>query len=228
MKVLVVEDDKTIADGLHYSLTSEGYEVFICENKQMALATIRQQRFDIYLLDLTLPDGSGYEVCEYIKDNQQAPVIFLTACDDEINVVRGLDMGADDYITKPFRIRELISRMKSALKHYTKSYASNDVVKVGNIVVNTKQAKVYKGIEEVVLTALEYRLLLTFLNNKGQVLTRNQLLEGIWDLDGSFINDNTLSVYIKRLRDKLEDSNQNFKVIETVRGLGYRMGGNHD
>ncbi|WP_028594307.1 response regulator transcription factor [Paenibacillus assamensis] len=228
MKVLVVEDDKTIADGLHYSLTSEGYEVLICENKQMALETIRLQRIDIYLLDLTLPDGSGYEVCEYIKDNQEAPVIFLTACDDEINVVRGLDMGADDYITKPFRIRELISRMKSALKHYTKVYASHDVVKVGNIIVNTKQAKVYKGTEEVVLTALEYRLLLTFMNNKGQVLTRNQLLEGIWDVDGSFINDNTLSVYIKRLRDKLEGSNQNTKVIETVRGLGYRMGGSHD
>lgn len=227
MKVLVVEDDKTIADGLHYSLYSEGYEISICENKQKALDTIRQKSFDIYLLDLTLPDGSGYEICEYVKENQNAPVIFLTACDDEINVVRGLDMGADDYITKPFRIRELISRMKSSLKHYQKELSSTDIMKIGNIAVNTKLAKVYKGTEEVVLTSLEYRMLLAFINNKGQVLSRNQLLEGIWDLEGNFINNNTLSVYIKRLREKLEDDSQNPKIIETVRGLGYRMGGSH-
>ncbi|MGG4450147.1 response regulator transcription factor [Brevibacillus sp. HB1.4B] len=227
MKVLVVEDDKTIADGLHYSLSSEGYEVVLCEGKQTAIETIKQQRFDIYLLDLTLPDGNGYEICEYVKENQEAPVIFLTACDDEINVVRGLDMGADDYITKPFRIRELISRMKSSLRHYQKDHTPTDNVKIGNVVVNTKLAKVYKGTEEVMLTALEYRLLLAFINNRGQVLSRNQLLEGIWDLDGNFINDNTLSVYIKRLREKLEDDSQNPKVIETVRGLGYRMSGSH-
>ncbi|EGL18182.1 MULTISPECIES: response regulator transcription factor [unclassified Paenibacillus] len=227
MKVLIVEDDKTIADGLHYSLYSEGYEVSICENKQKALDIIRQKSFDIYLLDLTLPDGSGYEICEYVKENQNAPVIFLTACDEEIHVVRGLDMGADDYITKPFRIRELISRMKSSLKHYQKELSSTDIMKIGNIAVNTKLAKVYKGTEEVVLTSLEYRMLLTFINNKGQVLSRNQLLEGIWDLEGNFINNNTLSVYIKRLREKLEDDSQNPKIIETVRGLGYRMGGRH-
>ncbi|MFF2528380.1 response regulator transcription factor [Brevibacillus sp. NPDC058079] len=227
MKVLVVEDDKTIADGLHYSLSSEGYEVVLCEGKQTAIETIKQQRFDIYLLDLTLPDGNGYEICEYVKENQDAPVIFLTACDDEINVVRGLDMGADDYITKPFRIRELISRMKSSLRYYQKEPNPTDKVKIGNVVVNTKLAKVYKGTEEVMLTALEYRLLLAFINSRGQVLSRNQLLEGIWDLDGNFINDNTLSVYIKRLREKLEDDSQNPKVIETVRGLGYRMSGNH-
>ncbi|MFF0831181.1 response regulator transcription factor [Brevibacillus sp. NPDC003359] len=227
MKVLVVEDDKTIADGLHYSLSSEGYEVVLCEGKQTAIETIKQQRFDIYLLDLTLPDGNGYEICEYVKENQDAPVIFLTACDDEINVVRGLDMGADDYITKPFRIRELISRMKSSLRHYQKDHTPTDKVKIGDVVVNTKLAKVYKGTEEVMLTALEYRLLLAFINNRGQVLSRNQLLEGIWDLDGNFINDNTLSVYIKRLREKLEDDSQNPKVIETVRGLGYRMCGSH-
>lgn len=227
MKVLVVEDDKTIAEGLHYSLSSEGYEVVLCEGKHTAIETIKQQRFDIYLLDLTLPDGNGYEICEYVKENQEAPVIFLTACDDEINVVRGLDMGADDYITKPFRIRELISRMKSSLRHYQKEPNPTDKVKIGNVVVNTKLAKVYKGTEEVMLTALEYRLLLAFINNRGQVLSRNQLLEGIWDLDGNFINDNTLSVYIKRLREKLEDDSQNPKVIETVRGLGYRMSGSH-
>lgn len=226
MNVLVVEDDQTIAEGLRYSLAGDGYEVSICENKADALDVIRRQNFDIYLLDLTLPDGNGYEICEYIKTHYVAPVLFLTACDDEINVVRGLDMGADDYITKPFRIRELISRMKSALRHYQKEHPSqDDVLHIGHITLHMKKAKVYKGTEEVQLTALEYRLLLLFLNNRGQILTRNQLLESLWDVDGSFINDNTLSVYIKRLRDKLEEGSPPSQLIETVRGLGYRMSG---
>lgn len=223
MKVLIVEDDKTIAEGLRYSLISDGYEAVVCENQQTALDVIGSKKFDLYLLDLSLPDGSGYDLCKYIKAHYHAPVIFLTAFDDEVNVVRGLDMGADDYITKPFRIRELISRMKSALRHYDKP-ESSDYCTVGSLTINTKQAKVYKNESEVFLTALEYRLLLVFLNNQGQILTRNQLLGGIWDIDGSFINDNTLSVYIKRLREKLEDDSQHPVYIETVRGLGYRMG----
>ncbi|QHQ63524.1 response regulator [Anaerocolumna sedimenticola] len=223
MKILLVEDDKTIAEGLEYSLTSEGFEVTLCENKKEADKK-SGENFDLYLLDLSLPDGSGYEICRNIKEKQYAPVIFLTACDDEVNVVMGLDMGADDYITKPFRIRELISRIKAALRHYQKLDNVMDVYRLENILINTKQAKVYRNGEEVFLTSLEYRLLLVLLNNMGQVLSRNQLLEGIWDIDGDFINDNTLSVYIKRLRDKLEEDSQNPKIIVTVRGLGYRMG----
>ncbi len=223
MKILIVEDDKTIAEGLEYSLTSEGFEVTLCENKKEADRK-SGENFDLYLLDLSLPDGSGYEICRNIKEKQYAPVIFLTACDDEVNVVMGLDMGADDYITKPFRIRELISRIKAALRHYQKLDNGMDIYRLENILINTKQAKVYRNGEEVFLTSLEYRLLLVLLNNMGQVLSRNQLLEGIWDIDGDFINDNTLSVYIKRLRDKLEEDSQNPKIIVTVRGLGYRMG----
>lgn len=223
MKILIVEDDKTIAEGLEYSLTSEGYEVTLCESKKAADQKLKEE-FDLYLLDLSLPDGSGYEICKTVKKNTDAPVIFLTACDDEVNVVMGLDMGADDYITKPFRIRELISRIKAALRHYRKTDPMEDTLRVENIVINTKQAKVYRNGKEVFLTSLEYRLLLVFLNNRGQVLARNQLLEGIWDIDGNFINDNTLSVYIKRLREKLEEDSQNPKIIITVRGLGYRMG----
>ena len=223
MRVLIVEDDKTIAEGLEYSLTGEGFEVTLCENKKAADKKTGEN-FDLYLLDLSLPDGSGYEICRKIKENQNVPVIFLTACDDEVNVVMGLDMGADDYITKPFRIKELISRIKAALRHYQKIGNVTDIYRLYNIMINTKLAKVYRDGEEVFLTSLEYRLLLVFLNNMGQVLSRNQLLQGIWDIDGNFINDNTLSVYIKRLRDKLEEDAQSPKIIITVRGLGYRMG----
>lgn len=223
MKILIVEDDKTIAEGLAYTLNSEGFDVTLCENKETAVQKLNEE-FDLYLLDLSLPDGSGYDICKIVKKSTDAPVIFLTACDDEINVVMGLDMGADDYITKPFRIRELISRIKAALRHYRKTDRIEDVLKIENITINTKQAKVYRDGTEVFLTSLEYRLLLVFMNNLGQILTRNQLLEGIWDVDGNFINDNTLSVYIKRLREKLEEDSQNPRIINTVRGLGYRMG----
>ncbi|MDF2589283.1 MAG: two-component response regulator [Anaerocolumna sp.] len=227
MNILLVEDDKTIATGLEYSLQSEGFTVTTCNTIKDAKQK-RLNEFDLYILDLSLPDGSGYDICKLIKKSVNAPVIFLTACDDEVNVVMGLDMGADDYITKPFRIRELISRIHVALRHYQKTEYSLDTVSIDNITINTKQAKVFKDGEEVFLTSLEYRLLLTFVNHIGQVLTRNQLLEGIWDVDGSFINDNTLSVYIKRLREKLEDDSQNPKLLITVRGLGYRMGDKHD
>lgn len=224
MKILLVEDDKTIAAGLCYSLETEGFETVVCYNMASAAGTIGRESFDLCILDLTLPDGSGYDLCRQIKAKDDTPVIFLTACDEEINVVMGLDMGADDYITKPFRVRELLSRIKSVLRRSQKGGAGRTVFQIGSLKINTQEAKVYKNEAEVILTALEYRLLLTFLNNEGQVLTRSQLLEGIWDVAGDFVNDNTLTVYIKRLRDKLEDDPQNPKIIRTIRGLGYRMG----
>ena len=170
-----------------------------------------------------MPDGNGYDLCRIIREESEIPIIFLTACDDEVNVVMGLDMGADDYITKPFRLRELISRIKSVLRRYNKD-DSNKIIEINNLKINTNEAKVYKNGEEVNLTALEYRLLLIFVNNKGQVLSRSQLLERIWDVAGDFVNDNTLTVYIKRIREKLEDDPQKPKIIKTVRGLGYKVG----
>lgn len=178
----------------------------------------------IYILDVLLPDGSGYDICRLVRKKQDVPVLFLTACDEEVNVVMGLDIGADDYITKPFRIQELLSRIRSVLRRYRKGESDSGIYQIENLCINTKKAKVYKDDQEVFLTALEYRLLLTFVNNLGQVLTRNQLLESIWDVAGNFVNDNTLTVYIKRLRDKLEQDSQNPVIIKTVRGLGYRMG----
>ncbi|MCL6457250.1 MAG: response regulator transcription factor [Gorillibacterium sp.] len=225
MRLLLVEDDKTIAAGLEYSLSEEGYIVTLCHTVQAARASLLQDRFDLILLDLTLPDGSGYEICKLAKSRNDAPVIFLTACDDEVNVVMGLDMGADDYITKPFRIRELLSRIKAVLRRNSiSSVSGKSILQLGQLRINTLEAKVYKSEAEITLTALEYRLLLIFANHAGQVLTRGQLLEGIWDIAGDFVNDNTLTVYIKRLREKLEDDPGSPTMITTVRGIGYKVG----
>ena len=148
------------------------------------------------------------------------PLFFLTAFDDEVNVVMGFDMGADDYIAKPFRVKELLLRIKSVLRRYNKETADG-IIRLQNLIINTNEAKVYKGNHEIILTAMEYRLLLILLNNRGKVLSRNQLLENIWDIDGDFVEDNTLTVYIKRLRDKIEEDPTNPQYIKTVRGLGY-------
>lgn len=167
-----------------------------------------------------MPDGSGYDVCREIKKRGDLPVIFLTAYDDEVNVVMGLDLGADDYISKPFRIKELLARIKSVLRRYSKD-SPDGIVSAGTIKVNTNEAKIYKNGTEVILTAMEYRLLLIFINNRGNVLSRQSLLEDIWDVGGDFVNDNTLTVYIKRLRDKIEEDPAKPQIIKTVRGIGY-------
>jgi DNA-binding response OmpR family regulator len=224
LKILLVEDDKTIALGLEYSLQQEGYTVIHCQDVASGKKAFLEHKFELCILDLTLPDGSGYELCKLARERWDIPVIILTACDEEVNVVMGLELGADDYITKPFRVRELSARIKSVLRRYQKGNNSKNVAELGNIKINTMDAKVYKNGQEIILTALEYRLLLTFVNNEGQVLTRSQLLEGIWDVDGDFVNDNTLTVYIKRLRDKLEEDPQNPMIIKTVRGMGYKVG----
>lgn len=222
MRILFVEDDEAIALGLAYSLEKEGYVLTHCKTKKEAMQCLDAHEYDLLLLDVGLPDGNGYEVCSYAKKKQEVPVIFLTAMDDEVNVVMGLDMGGDDYITKPFRVRELLSRIKSVTRRYHKQ-DDDGSYQIRNIVINTKMGKVFKGKDEILLTALEYRLLLVFLNHQGQILSRSQILEGIWDVAGNYVNDNTLSVYIKRLREKLEDDPAEPLIIVTIRGLGYRM-----
>lgn len=224
MRILVVEDDRAISSGLEYSLTNEGYTADCAYTGAEAIDKFTQNNYDLVLLDLMLPDKSGYDVCKAIKSQSDTPTIFLTACDDEVNVVMGLDLGADDYVTKPFRVRELMSRIKSVLRRCGKDGDAN-FWEIGNIRVQPSQARVWKDGEEIFLTALEYRLLLLFLQNKGRVLTRNQLLEAIWDAAGEFVNDNTLTVYIKRLREKLEKDPQNPEILKTVRGIGYKIVG---
>lgn len=220
MKLFVLEDDAAIGMGLSYSLKNEGYDVTVAKNVKSAYEILNKETFSLYILDLTLPDGSGYDVCREIKKSCDFPVIFLTAYDDEVNVVMGLELGADDYISKPFRVKELLARIKSVLRRYSKD-SPDGVVSVGSIKVNTNEAKVYKNGAEIILTAMEYKLLLIFINNRGKVLSRQRLLEDIWDVAGDFVNDNTLTVYIKRLRDKIEEDPAKPAVIKTVRGLGY-------
>lgn len=224
MDILLVEDDSTIASGLKYSLEREGFNVTLCKDVASGKVEINNNEFSLCLLDITLPDGDGYELCKLIREKSDCPVIFLTALEDEVNVVMGLDMGADDYITKPFRLKELISRINSVLRRYQKPQEEISEYTFNQIKVNILQAKVYKENKEVFLTALEYKLLLTFFQNRGQVLSRSQLLDGIWDIGGDFVNDNTLTVYIKRIREKLEEDPQKPRIIKTVRGLGYKLG----
>lgn len=222
MDIFLLEDDDAIALGLCYSLQNEGYNVTLAKSVSEATDIVEKNDFALYILDLTLPDGSSYDVCKKIKSIGDRPVIFLTAYDDEVNVVMGFDLGADDYITKPFRLKELLVRIKSVLRRYNRT-GGDATVKIKNITINTNEAKVYKNGEKIVLTAMEYRLLLILLNNRGKVLSRSQLLENIWDVEGDFVEDNTLTVYIKRLRDKIEEDAASSQIIKTVRGLGYMI-----
>lgn len=219
MNIFLLEDDEAIGIGLKYSLENEGYTVTIATSVKSAFEIINKEKFALYILDLTLPDGSGYDVCKKIKTIGDFPVIFLTAYDDEVNVVMGLELGADDYISKPFRVKELIARIKSVLRRYNRE--SKGIIKIGNVLINTNKATVFKNGQEVILTAMEYKLFLILLNNRGTILSRNKLLEYIWDVEGDFVNDNTLTVYIKRLRDKIEDDPSAPMIIKTIRGLGY-------
>ncbi len=221
IKILIVEDDVTIVRNLSELLRQEGFDTSCTFDCKTAESKIESEQFDLILLDILLPDGNGFALCKRIKSVTDCPVIFLTASSDEFSVVTGLDIGADDYIEKPYRPRELISRIKSVLR---RSGKSQSVVTVGNISVDMDKGIVTKNGRDVFLSALEYKLLLVFLNNPGVILTRNKLLSEIWDVAGDFVNDNTLTVYIKRLRDKVEDDVQNPKIILTVRGLGYKTG----
>ncbi len=219
-KILLVEDDKSIVSKLTEFLTQEGFEIKSASGQTDALTFLEKEKFDLVLLDVSLSDGNGFSVCSAVKSDYGIPVIFLTASSDEFSTVTGFDLGADDYISKPFRPRELVSRIKNILRL---TGASGSIIQVGNVLVDTVRGTASKDGKDLFLSALEYRLLLIFLNNRGVVLSRTQLLESIWDIAGDFVNDNTLTVYIKRLREKIEDDPQCPVIIKTVRGLGYRI-----
>ena len=220
MKILLVEDDPIIKEGLKLALDSEGCELKTASSVAEAKSILNDD-YDICILDVMLPDGTGYDICAEIRKNSDTPIIFLTACDDELHTVLALEQGADDYIAKPFRMRELMARIKAVLRR-TGGRTENaaETVKVGSNDVNIRTGKVFRNGAEVVLTAMEYKLLLIFINNRGSVISRQQILHNIWDVAGDFVTDNTLTVYVKRLREKLGDDEE---VIKTVRGLGYRM-----
>ena len=218
--ILLVEDNEAIIMGLKYSLEQENIKVLIAKNVIETRQKLNQEKIDLVLLDVSLPDGNGFDICKEIKQKQDIPVIFLTAQDEETSVVFGLDLGADDYITKPFRTRELISRINSVLRRYGKKEDITNIIQYKNIKIDTTSAKVYKDEKEIIFTSLEYKILLMLFTNQNKLIPREQLLEKIWDIAGNFVNDNTLTVYIKRIREKLQDE----KIIKTVRGLGYRIG----
>ena len=220
-KILLIEDDISIIKNLTILLEDKGFCVVGKSTQTDAIKTFEQQEFDLILLDLTLPDGSGYSICGMIKQMSDIPIIILTATEDEASVVTLFELGADDYITKPFRPLELICRIKNVLRRYGKKQS---VFQFKNLQVDSIKGVVTKADEEIFLSALEYRLLLVFLNNEGIILSRNELLQKIWDIAGEFVNDNTLTVYIKRLREKIEDDPKNPEIIKTIRGLGYKIG----
>ena len=221
-RILLVEDDGAIVAALSQFLLSEGFVVQTASGQAEALAAIEAAEFDLVLLDVGLKDGNGFSVCSAVKQRTKSAVIFLSASGDEYSVVTGLDLGADDYIAKPFRPRELISRIRSVLR---RTGRAQSIIELGSVRVDTGRAAAMKNGVDLNLSALEYRLLLVFLNHRGMVLSRAKLLEEIWDVAGDFVNDNTLTVYFKRLRDKLEDDPQEPTLIRTVRGVGYRLEG---
>lgn len=220
-QIFLVEDDKAIAKNLTLLLRSEGFTVTHASTRSEAIGMLTGSKFDLALVDISLPDGNGFTVCTEIKKTLNIPVIFLTASGDEASVVTGLNMGAEDYITKPFRPRELIARIEAAFR---KGGRSGSDFHINRLHVDMATGIVKKSGNEVFLSALEYRLLLVFINNAKSIITRSRLLDELWDAAGEFVNDNTLTVYIKRLREKIEDDPVNPQIILTVRGTGYRLG----
>ncbi len=215
-RLLLVEDNEIIIKGLKYTLEQENFEIDIVKSEEDAEDLLDKKEFDLVILDIMLPDGNGFDLCKYIKKEKEYPVIFLTAKDEERDVVLGFDLGADDYIIKPFRNRELVSRIQNVLRRYGKD--KKELV-CKNIKVNLDTKTVFVNDKEVIFTALEYKILVLLLQNKGKTITREKILDKIWDIAGNIVNDNTLTVYIKRVRAKLGSED----IIKTVKGIGYRI-----
>lgn len=220
-RILLVEDDEAIVKSLTEFLHMEGFAVVHAAGQTEALRLAEETEVELVLLDVSLREGNGFVVCSALKQRKDIPVIFLTASGDEHSVVAGLEMGADDYIAKPFRPRELVSRIRTVLRRTGKG---KPVLEIGGVCLDIEKGVALKNGTDLCLSALEYRLLSFFFHNKGVVLTRSRLLEEIWDVAGEFVNDNTLTVYIKRLRDKIEEDAANPQIIKTVRGIGYKAG----
>ena len=216
-KILLVEDNETIVMGLKYSLEQENFEVEVAQDFKTSKEKLCSNEYNLIILDVMLPDGNGFELCRYIKQNTKIPVIFLTAKDEEQDVVKGFDLGADDYVIKPFRTRELISRINNILRRYERE--STNTLRAGNIIIDLDASRVYVNEKEVIFTALEYKILVLLFSNMGKTMTRDNILDKIWDVAGNFVNDNTLTVYVKRIRAKLGEED----VIKTIKGIGYRV-----
>ena len=221
-KILYVEDDPGLIDGLQYTLESSGYAVDNARTVREALSLFQNGRYDLLLLDVTLPDGTGFDVCRKVRSSSTVPIIFLTASDQEISIVNGLDMGGDDYITKPFRLNELLSRMKALLRRSLQFSRAETILEANGIRIDTAERLVWKNGRPVDLPLAEYRLLCLFMQNPNHLLSRELILDRMWDGNGNFVDDNTLSVYIRRLRNKIEDTPNAPRYLLTERGIGYK------
>ncbi|WP_346889755.1 response regulator transcription factor [Clostridium sp. UBA1056] len=219
IKILLVEDDEAVALGIEYNLKNDGFEVIRAADISSAKQLFNEE-FKLILLDIGLPDGNGYEFCKYVREKSKVPIIFLTALDEEVNVVLGFDLGGDDYIIKPFRLKELLSRIKAVLRRTSNSPKTRFIS--GDIEVNSLDAKVYKNKKEIILTAVEYKLLLYFMGYPYKVISKEEILHRLWDIQGDFVDENTPAVYVRRLREKLEDEPSKPNYLVNLRGLGYK------
>lgn len=216
--ILLIEDNESILKGLVYSLDQERFKVTTAMTIKDSKNLLESNNiYNLIILDISLPDGSGFDLCKYIKSNYNIPIIFLTAKDEEQDVVQGFDLGADDYIIKPFRTRELISRANNILRRYNN--IQTNIITSSNIKIDLDAQRVYKNDDEIVLTALEYKILDLLFTNINQTVSREKILDKIWDIAGNYVNDNTLTVYIKRIRAKLSPND----IIKTIKGIGYRI-----
>ncbi len=221
-KLLLVEDDLSLIEGLKYSLVKNGFETDIARTLREAESLFNQGDYQIILLDLMLPDGSGFDLCKTIRKTSAVPIIFLTSLDEEVNIVMGLDMGGDDYITKPFKLNELISRINAVLRRSDNSRSCGTELSSNGITIKLTEGRVTKGGKDIELTSAEYRLLCLFMQNPKVLLSKEKIIEKLWDSRESFIDDNTLAVYISRLREKIEDDPRHAAFLVTVRGMGYK------
>ena len=221
-RILLLEDDLSLINGLSFALHKQGYELEIARTIREADAAWGNGKYDLLILDVTLPDGSGFEICEKVRRTSTVPIVFLTASDEEVNIIMGLDMGGDDYITKPFKLGVLLSRINALLRRAGDFSRTDTEIQSNGLKAVLTQGKVYKNGELLDLTAGEYKLLCLFMQNPGTVLSKEQILENLWDNEGNYIDNNTLNVYIRRLRTKVEDNPSDPQMILTVRRMGYK------
>lgn len=219
-KILLLEDDKSLIYGLSFSFEKQGFDADIARTISEALDLWAKNKYELLILDVSLPDGSGFEFCRKVRENSDVPIIFLTASDEETSVIMGLDIGGDDYITKPFRLSILISRINALLRR-TEKY-NNQNIESNGIKIHLSESIAYKKGHALDLTSGEYKLLCLFMKNPNIVLSKDQILEKLWDINDNYIDNNSVTVYIRRLRVKIEDNPSHPKMIQTIRGLGYK------
>lgn len=221
-RILLLEDDLSLIDGLSYSLKKQRFEIDIARTVKEANSLLSNGKYDLLILDVSLPDGSGFDVCKKVRQGSKVPIIFLTASDEEVSIIMGLDIGGDDYITKPFKLGVLVSRINALLRR-TKDFVAIDTEITSNgITVSLLQGQTNKGNIVLDLTAAEYKLLCLFMQNPGIILTKEKILDKLWDENGNYVDDNTLAVYIRRLRTKIEADPGNPQMLVTIRGMGYK------